>query len=126
MEISPGVCANACPLIQGGYLTISSSVALFSFCLHSFPASGSFPKSQFFESGGQSIGVSASDISPSNEYSGLISFRMDWVDLLAVQGILQESSPTPQFKSINSLVLSLPYGLALTSLHGYWKNHSFD
>ena len=64
-------------------------------------------------------------ISPSNEYSGLISFRIDWLDLLAVQGI-QESSPTAQFKSISSLVLSLLYGPALTSIHDYWKSHSFD
>ena len=53
-------------------------------------------------------------ISPSNEYSGLISFRMHWLDLLAVQGTL-ESSPTPQFKSISSLLLSLPSGPTLTS-----------
>jgi len=52
-------------------------------------------------------------ISPSNEYSGLISFRIDWFDLLAVQEI-DKSSPTPQLKSINSLVLSLLYGPALT------------
>ena len=62
-------------------------------------------------------------ISPSNEYSGLISFRMHWLDLLAVG---QESSPTPQFKSINSSELSLLYGSTLTSIHDYWKNHSFD
>ena len=49
------------------------------------------------------------NISPSNEHPGLISFRMDWLDLLAVQGTLQESSPTPQFKSINSLALSFLY-----------------
>ena len=55
-------------------------------CLQSFPASGSFPMSQLFASGGQSIGVSSFNISPSNEQSGLISFRMDWLDLLAVQG----------------------------------------
>ena len=68
-------------------------------------------------------------ISPSNEYSGLISFRMDWFDPLAVQGTLksllrdsQESSPTPQFKSISSSVLSLLYGPTLTSIHDYWKN----
>ena len=61
-------------------------------------------------------------ISPSNEYSGLISFRMDWLDLLSVQ----EFSPTPQFKSINSSVLSFLYSPALTSIHGHWKNHSFD
>ena len=61
----------------------------------------------------------------SNEYSELISFRINWFDLLAVQGT-QESSPAPQFKSINSLVLSLHYGSTLTSVHDYWKNHSFD
>ena len=54
-------------------------------------------------------------ISPFSEYSGLISVRMDW-----------ESSPTPQFKSINSLVLSFLYSPPLTSIHDYWKNHSFD
>ena len=65
-------------------------------------------------------------ISPSNEYSGLISFTIAWFDLLAVQGDSQESSPAPQFESINSLVLSLLYGSTLTSIHDYWKNHSFD
>jgi len=64
-------------------------------------------------------------ISPSNEYAGLISFRMDWLDLLAVQGTLK-SSPTPQFKSIDSSVLSFLYSPTLTSIHDYWKNHSFD
>ena len=64
-------------------------------------------------------------ISPSNEYSGLISFRINWLDLLAVQGT-QESSPTPQFKRINSSMLSFLYGPTLTSIHEYWKNHSFD
>ena len=63
---------------------------------------------------------------PSNGYSGLISLRMDWFDLLAVQGDSQESSPTPQFESINSSVFSLLYGQTLTSIHDYWKNHSFD
>ena len=65
-------------------------------------------------------------ISPSNEYSGLISCRMDWLDLLAVQGTLQGSSPAPQFKNINSLTLSLLYSPTLTSIHNYWKNYSFD
>ena len=64
-------------------------------------------------------------ISPSNEYSGLISFRIDWFDFLAVQGICK-SSPTPQFKSISSSVLNFLYGPTLTSIHDYWKNHSFD
>ena len=65
-------------------------------------------------------------INPSNDYSGLISFRMDWLDLLAVQGTLQESSPTPQFKSINSSALSFLYSPILTAIHDNWKNNSFD
>ena len=63
--------------------------------------------------------------SPSNEYSGFISFRIDWLDLLAIQGTLKESSPEPQFKSMNSSVLSLFYGPTLTSIRDYWKNYSF-
>ena len=63
-------------------------------------------------------------ISPSNEYSGLISFRMDWLDLLVRDS--QESSPTSQFKSINFLALSFLYSPILTTIHDYWKNHSFD
>ena len=70
-------------------------------------------------------------ISPSSEHPGLISFRMDWLDLLAVQGTLKgllqhHSSPTSQFKSINSSVLSFLYSPTLISIHDYWKNHSFD
>ena len=64
-------------------------------------------------------------ISPSNEHPGMISFRMDWLDLLAVQGTLKESSPT-QFKSINSSVLSFLYSPTLTSMYVYRKNHSLD
>ena len=60
-------------------------------------------------------------ISPSNEYSGLISFRIDWFNHLAVQGIFK-SSPATQLKSINSFVLSLLYGPTLTSIHDYWKS----
>ena len=66
-------------------------------------------------------------ITPSKESPGLLSFRMDWLDLLVVQGLdSQESSPTPQFKSINSLALSLPHSPTLSSIHDYWKNHSLD
>ena len=64
-------------------------------------------------------------ISPSNKHPGLISFGMDWLDLPAVQGT-QESSPTPQFKSIRSSALSFLYGPTLTSIHDHWKNRSFD
>ena len=63
-------------------------------------------------------------ISPCNEYSGLISFRIDWFDFLAVQGTL--NYPTPQFESIHSSALSLHYGSTLTSVHDYWKSYSFD
>ena len=61
-------------------------------------------------------------ISPSNEHPGLISFRMDWLDLLAVQGTLKRSSPTPQFKSINFSALSFLHSPTLTSIHDHWKN----
>ena len=64
------------------------------------------------------------NISPSNVHPGLISFRMDWLDLLAVQGTLK--SLTPQFKSINSSVLSFLHSPTLTSIHDHWKSHSLD
>ena len=85
----PGACSNSCPLSQWCHPPISSSVIPFSSCLQSFPASGSFPLSQFFASDGQSIGVSASASVLPIEYSGLISFGIDWLDLLAVQGTLK-------------------------------------
>ena len=65
------------------------------------------------------------NISPSSEHPGLISFRMDWLNLLAVQGTLK-SLPTPQLKSINSSVLSFLHSPTLTSIHDYWKKHSLD
>ena len=66
-------------------------------------------------------------ISPSSEHQGLISFRMDWLDLLEVQGTLKSLlQQTLQFKSINSLALSLLHSPTLTSLHDYWKNRSLD
>ena len=63
-------------------------------------------------------------IKASNEYSGLISFRIDWFYLLAVKGSLR-SPPAPQFESINSSVFSLLYSLTLKSIHYQWKNNSF-
>ena len=64
--------------------------------------------------------------SPSNEYSGLTSFRKDWLYLLAAQGDSQESSPTPQFESLASEVLSFLHSPTFTSIHDYWKNHSSE
>ena len=86
---TPRVHPNPCPSSQWFHPTISSSVVPFSSCLQSFPASESFPVSQFFASGSQSIGVLSFSITPSHECSGLISFRIDGLDLLAVQGTLK-------------------------------------
>ena len=111
-------CSNSCPSSQWCHPTISSSVILFS-CFQPFPASGSFPASQFFASGGQSIGFSAS--------ASALSMNIQWfpLDGLVVYPCSprdsQESSLTPQFKSINSLVLSFLYGPALTFTHDCWK-----
>ena len=65
-------------------------------------------------------------ISPSKEHPGLISFRMEWLDLPCSPRDSQESSPTPQLKSISSLVLSFLHSSTLTSIHDHWKNHSLD
>ena len=117
---TPGVPPHLCPLSWWCHPTISSSVVPFSSCPQSFPESGSFRMSQLFASGGQSIGVSApASVLPMNtQESFRMSFRMDWLDLLTAQGTL-ESSPTPQFKSINSSVLSFLYSPTLTSIHDY-------
>ena len=83
--LSHGVYSNLCPLSQWCYLTVSSSATCFSFCLQSFPASGSFTI-RWLKSWSFSFSIS---ISPSNEHSGLISFKIDWFHLLAVQGTLR-------------------------------------
>ena len=121
---APGAYSNSCPLSQWCHPTISSSAVLFSSCLQSFPASGSFQMSHSFASGGQSIGISAS-----TSVLPMISFRMDWLDLHPRDS--QESSPTPQFRSVNSSALSfqcsvLSYSPTRTSIHDHWKNHSLD
>ena len=121
---TPRVHSNSCPPSRWCHPAISSSVIPFSSCPQFLPAPESFPMSQLFTWGGQSIGICFS-ISPSNEQPGLISFRMDWLDLLAVQGTLK-SSPTPQFKSINFSALSFLHRPTLTSIHDHWKNHSLD
>ena len=86
---TPGVYSSSCPLSWWCYPTISSSVIPFSSCLQSFPVSGSFPMSQLFAIRWPKYWSFNFNISPSNEYSGLISVRMDWLDLLAVQGTLK-------------------------------------
>ena len=90
------------------------------------PASGSFPMSQFFESDCQIIGVSASaSVIPMNIQDWFPLGWNGWISLQS-EGLSKESSPTPQFKSINSSVLSFLYSPTLTYICDYWKNHSFD
>ena len=118
------VYSNSCPLSRWCHPTISPSVVPFSSHLQSFPASGSFQMSQFFASGGQNIGISAST-------SVLLINIQDWFPLRLVGSPCnsrdsQESSPTPQFKSINSPALSLLHSPTLTSIHDHRKNHSLD
>ena len=125
---TPGIHSGSRPSSQWCHPAISSSVIPFSSCPQSLPASESFPMSQFFAWGGQSIGVSAL-ASPSSEHPGLISFRMDWfvhTGSPCNPRDSQESSPTPQFKGFSSLVLSFLHSPTLTSIHDYWKNHSLD
>jgi len=122
---TPGASSNSCPLSRVCHETISSSVVPFSSFLKSFPSSGSFLMSQFFASGGQSIGTSASaSVLPMNIKDW---FSLGWTGWSPCSPRdSQESSPIPQFKSINYLVLDLLYDPTLTSVHDYWGNHSFD
>ena len=94
-------------------------------CPQSLPASESFPMNQLFASGGQSIGVSAlASVLPKNAQD---RYALEWAGWISCSPRdSQESSPTPQFKSINSSVLSYLHSPTLTSTHDHWKNHSFD
>ena len=124
-SLSPKVCSNPCPFSWWCHPTISFSVAPFSFCLQSFPASGSIQISQFFTTGGQSIGVSASaSVLPMNIQGWFPLGCTGWISWQSKDS--QQSSPTPQFKSINSSALSFLYSTTLTFIHDYWKNHTFD
>ena len=120
---TPRACSNSCPSSQWCHVTTSSSVVPFYSCLQSFPASGSFPISQFFTSGGKNIGASASFL-PMNIPDW---FPLGWTGWISLQSKgTQESSPAPQFKSISSSALSFLYSPTLTSIHDHWKNRSFD
>ena len=122
---TPRVYSNSCPLSQWCHPNISSSVFPFSSHLQSFPASGSFPMSQFFTSGGQSMGTSASvSVLPIN-IQGWFPLGLTGLLSLQFKGS-QESSPTPQFKSINSSVLSFLYCPTRIPVDDYWKDHSID
>ena len=134
---TPGACSDSCLLRWWYHPSISSPAVPFSTCLQSFPASQSFLMSQLFTSGGQDWRFSFS-ISPSNEYSGLISFRTDWFDLLAVQGtlksVLQHHSSKPSIlwhSAFFMVQLSHPYMttgkiIALTIMDFCWQSNASD
>ena len=114
----PGACPNSCPLSQWYHPTISSSIIPFFSHLQSFPASESFPISQFFASGGQSVGLSPSAwVLPMNTQDWSSLGWTGWICCSPRES--QESSLTPQFKSINSSVLCFLYSPTLTAIHDY-------
>ena len=120
----PEACSNSCSLSQWCHPTISSSVIHFSACLQSFPASGSFLMSQLFAFRWPEYWSFSFSISPSNECSGLISFRIDWFDLLAARGTLRSLLQHHSLK-VSILWCSAFFSSTLTSIHDYWKTHSF-
>ena len=120
-SLSPGVCSNSYPLSQWCHPTTSNSVIPFS-CLQSFLASGSFPMSQLFTSSGQSTRASASALIRPVNIKGLLSFRIDWFDLLVVQG----TQSLLQHHSLKASVLWHSAFSIVQLSHRYWKNHSFD
>ena len=121
---SSGACSNSCTSIRWCHPNSSSFVVPFSPCLQSILASGSFPMRQLFSSGGQSIGISASASVLLMNIQGW--FPLGWTATPCSPRDSQESSPSPQLKSINSSALSLLYGPSLTSIRDYWEDHSFD
>jgi len=122
---TPRVYSNLSPL-NDYHPTISSSVVPFSTHLQSFPASGSFPMSQFFSSGGQNIGISASaSVLPMNIQDWFPLALSGWISLQSKGLSRVFSNTTVQKHQFFVTQLSL-YSLILTSIHDYWKNHSFD
>ena len=122
---NPGVYPNSYPLSWWCHPTISSSVVPFSSYLQSFPASGSFPMSQFFTSGSQSIGVSAStSVLPMNIQD---LFPLGWTGWISLQSkVLSRVFSNTTVQKYQFLVLSFLYSPILTSICDYWKNYSFD
>ena len=122
---TPGAYSNSCPSCRWCHPTISSSVVPFSSSLQSLPASGSFQVCRFFASGVQSIGVSVSaSVLPMNIQD---LFPLGWTDWISLQSKgLSRVFSNSTVKSISSSALSLLYSPTLTSIHDYWKNHSFD
>ena len=120
---TPGVYSNSCSSSWWCHPTISSSVIPFSSCLQSFPASGSFQMSQFFTSGDQSIGASAS-VLPMNIQDW---FPLGWTALISLHSKeLSRVFPNTAVQKHQFFALSFLYSPTRISIHDYWKNHSFD
>ena len=120
----PRACSSSCPLSWWCHPTISSCYPLL--LLPSiFPSITVFSNESILHIRWSKYQSFSFSISPSNEYSGLISFRIDWFDFLPVQGTLK-CLLQHQLKSISSSVISFLYSPTLTSVDDYWKNHSFD
>ena len=122
---TPGVYSNSCPLpmLPSNHLLLCCSLLLLPSI---FPSIRGFSNESALRVRWPKYWSFSFNISPSNEHPGLISFRMDWLYLLEVQRTLKSLSPTPQFKSISSLALSFLYSPIPTSIHDFWKNHSFN
>ena len=125
-SLSPKVCSNSCPLSQWCHPTISSSAALFSFCLQSFPASGSFPMSQLFASGGQSSGASASASILPMTIQSCFPLAMTGLISLLPKGLSRVFSSTTIQKHQFCGAPALFVVPTLISICDYWKKHSFD
>ena len=121
---TPRVHSDSRPSSRWYHPATSSSVVPFSFCPQSLPASESFPMNQLFAWGGQSTGVSAlASFLPKKSHGWSPS---EWTGSPYSPRDCEESSPTPQFKSINSSALSFLHSPTLTSIHDHWKNHILD
>ena len=123
--LSPRICSSSCLLSRWCYLTISSSVALL-FLPSIFPSFKVFSNELALHIKWPKYWSFSFSISPSNEYSGLISFRIDWFDLIAVQWTLKSLLQYHNSKASIFLALSLLYGSTLTFICDYWKDHSFN
>jgi len=117
---SPRACSNSCPLSQGCHPTISSLCHPLLLLPPIFPAIRVFSNESVFSIRWPKYWSFKLTINPTNEYSGLISFRIDWFALLVVQGTLKS------LLQHHSSKISILYVPTLTSIHDYWKNHSFD
>ena len=122
---APRAYSNSCPSCRWYHPTISSSVIPFLLLRSIFPNIRVFSSESVLRIRWPKYWSLSFSISPSSEYLGLISFRMDWLDVLVDQGMLKSLLQYYSSKSINSLVLSFLYSPTLTSIHDYWKDHSF-